>query len=74
MTDERSPAPDEPDVRVSVLVGIGPGKVELRYRACLTAATAFLRELTGRGDMCATLSGNPSPELRRLPNERLYLL
>ncbi|MFC8526273.1 hypothetical protein [Nocardia sp. NPDC057227] len=74
MTAEQSPAPDQPDVRVSVLVGIGPEKVEFRYRACLTAATAFLRELTGRTDMCAALSGNPSADLRRLPNERLYLL
>lgn len=74
MTAERSPAPDEPDVRLSVLAGIGPGKVELHYRACLTAATAFLHELSGRPDMCAALSGNPSADLRRLPNERLYLL
>ncbi|WP_157103745.1 hypothetical protein [Nocardia harenae] len=73
MTDQ-SPAPDEPDVRVSVTVGTGLGNVELRYRACLTAATTFIRESTGRADMRAALSGNPSADLRRLPNERLYLL
>ncbi|WP_067651919.1 hypothetical protein [Nocardia harenae] len=74
MTPEQSPALSEPDVRVSVTVGTGLGDVELRYRACLTAATVFVRETTGRADLRAVLSGDPSADLRRLPNEKLYLL
>ncbi|MFC3960412.1 hypothetical protein [Nocardia jiangsuensis] len=74
MSDPPSPAPQEPDVLVSVTIRTERGSVRFDYRACVTAATTFVAEIANRSDVEASTSiGDPGARLRRLPNERLYL-
>lgn len=66
-----SPAPDEPDVHLSIRLG----GIPLDYIACLTAALIFVQEHAERRYVDAVrVDSDCAPQFRRLPNERLYLI
>lgn len=65
----RSPRPDEPDVRLSVLMS----SVRMEFAACVTAALVFVCDVgVHRPGTVAVYLGRCTG-LPRLPNERLYL-
>ncbi|WP_327112766.1 hypothetical protein OHB12_29635 [Nocardia sp. NBC_01730] len=68
---DASPRPEEPDVHLSIhLHG-----VRMDFVACLTAAFRFAQDWHIRqGHGAVTVIPGDTDGLRRLPNERLYLL
>lgn len=65
-----SPLPDESDVHLSVFMH----GARLDFRACLTAALAFVQEHQTRHYVDAVrVNADPTDEFPRLPNERLYI-
>ncbi len=66
-----SPAPDEPDVHLSIRLG----GIPLDYVACMTAALIFVQEHAERRYVDAvSVDTDCLPRFTRPPNERLYLL
>ncbi|MEV0360703.1 hypothetical protein AB0H71_32065 [Nocardia sp. NPDC050697] len=65
-----SPAPDEPDVHLSIRLG----GMSLDFVACLTAALIFVQEHAERRYVDAiSVDSDCTSVFPRLPNERLYL-
>ncbi|MEV6363185.1 hypothetical protein [Nocardia asteroides] len=66
----RSPRPDEPDVRLSVLIS----SVRMDFAACLTAALVFVCDVAAHRPGTVAVHPGRCAGPPRLPNERLYLL
>lgn len=66
----RSPCPDEPDVRLSVLIS----GVRMDFVACLTAALVFVCDVAAHRPGTVAVHTGHCTGLPRLPHERLYLL
>lgn len=66
----QSPCPDEPDVRLSVLIS----SVRMEFAACLTAALVFVCDVAAHRPGTVAVYPGHCTGLPRLPNERLYLL
>ncbi|UGT64421.1 hypothetical protein [Nocardia asteroides] len=65
-----SPLPQEPDVRLSVVMQ----GIQFDFAACLTAALLFVQEHQQRHYVEAvSVTSADTEALPRLPNERLYL-
>ncbi len=65
----QSPRPDEPDVRLSVLMS----SVRMEFAACITAALVFICDVAVHRPGTVAVSPGQCAGLPRLPNERLYL-
>ncbi len=68
--NRQSPRPDEPDVRLSILIS----SVRMEFAACITAALVFVGDVTARRPGTVSVYPGQCTGLPRLPNERLYLL
>ncbi len=64
-----SPRPDEPDVRLSVLIS----SVRMEFAACVTAALVFVCDVAAHRPGTVAVHPGRCTGLPRLPNERLYL-
>ncbi|MEV6059897.1 hypothetical protein AB0L62_07815 [Nocardia asteroides] len=64
-----SPRPDEPDVRLSVLIS----SVRMEFAACVTAALVFVCDVATHRPGTVTVQTGTCAGLPRLPTERLYL-
>lgn len=69
-TSGRSPHPHEPDIRLTIQFP----SVRMDFVACLTAAFVFVQDIAVRRSCTVAIDSGHCTGLRRLPNERLYLL
>ncbi|KAF0847804.1 hypothetical protein [Nocardia caishijiensis] len=69
-TGSESPRPQEPDIHIRIEFP----SVRMDFAACLTAALVFVQDLTARRNCTIAVKVARCTGLRRLPNERLFLL